>query len=494
MSALADPADMPKVYAAQEQDPEKHEKDGSVAHTGRPLSEEPTRDGEGALRPVVADAFAIKEGDEDAVDMKTLGWLKAGLVITCEAIALGTLSFPSTFKRLGMVGGFLANLLFVIIAYISCYVMVDFKLKYPYVMNVADAGEIMFGKWGSRIIGVGVIAKSIGLASSHILAGKIAISTFDSGANCAIGWAVLIAVVSAILSYQRHWSALTPMSVVSLTCIVTACIVTMVAAAKQDPARLVKNDVPVKWVSFNTDSGLVDVIGALTNVVFAYGQNMAVFSFLPEMKRPQDFKKSIILMQAIQLVIYSVVGGVIYSYGGQYTPSPALTMTPRTTAIISYAFALVTIIVSGIVAVNVGAKFAYVAFFRNSPMLTSRSWKAQGAWVAIVCSMYIIGFILAELIPFFNALLTIVSCLFSTWFVCGLGGLIWFHLYNPRLPENAGRGGWFSSPARCVMAAISLFLIIISCIITPLGLYSAIESIITGYRNGSYTHPFSCEA
>ncbi|BGP13483.1 hypothetical protein JCM10213v2_001403 [Rhodosporidiobolus nylandii] len=482
MSATAAPEQLPSIYARQEPESEKHEKDGQVSST-RPLAAEEGADG---LRPVVADAFAIKDG-EDVVDFKSLGWMKAGLVITCEAIALGTLSFPSTFKRLGMVGGFLANFFFVIIAYISCYVMVDFKLKYPYVMNVADAGQVMFGKWGGRIIAVGVVAKSIGLASSHILAGKIAISTFDNGANCAIGWAVLIAAVSAALSYQRQWSGLTYMSVASLTCILVACIVTMAAAGTQDLSHLEKNGVPPKWVSFNTDSGLVDVIGGLTNTVFAYGQNMAVFSFLPEMKRPEDFKKSIILMQAIQLVIYSIVGGVIYSYGGQYTPSPALTMTDRTTAIISYAFALVTIIVSGIVAVNVGAKFFYVQMFRDSPMLVSKSWKAQGAWIGIIVAMYAVGFVLAELIPFFNALLTIVSCLFSTWFVCGLGD-------NPRLPENQGRGGWFSSPGRCVMAAISLLLIIISCAITPLGLYSAIKSIIDGYRNGSYNHPFSCDA
>jgi hypothetical protein len=44
---------------------------------------------------------------------------------------------------------------------------------------------------------------------------------------------------------------------------------------------------------------------------------MAVFSFLPEMKKPEDFKKSVMLMQVTQLIIYSVVGGVLYSYGGQ---------------------------------------------------------------------------------------------------------------------------------------------------------------------------------
>ncbi|GAA5903552.1 hypothetical protein JCM6882_002982 [Rhodosporidiobolus microsporus] len=487
MSAFADPAHMPDIYARQEQDPEKNEKQGEVT-TMRPLGEEA---GEGGLRHVVADAFALKEG-EDGVDFKDMGWVKAGLIATCEAIALGTLSFPSNFQKLGMAGGLICNTAFVFIAYASAYLMVDFKMKYPYCMNVADAGEAIFGRWGARIFGVGIVAKSIGLASSHILAGKIAISTFDGGANCSIGWSLLVAAVSGILSYQRQWSGLTIMSICSLTCITTACIITMVGAATQDPSVLIKNDVPIKWVAFQTEANLETSVGAIASTIFAYGGNMAVFSFLPEMKKPEQFKKSIFIMQGTQLIFYSVVGAVLYSYGGQYTTSPALTMTHGAIRIVAYAFALVTIVVSGIVAVNVGAKYAYVTLFRGSPILTSRGWKAQGCWIGIIAGMWLIGWVLAELIPFFSQLLTIVSCLFSTWFVCGLGGIIWLHLYNPRLPENAGQGGYFSSPGRIAMFIFSIFLILISLAITPLGLYSAIKGIISGYSNGKFNHPFAC--
>lgn len=125
------------------------------------------------------------------------------------------------------------------------------------------------------------------------------------------------------MSYQRHWSALTPMSILSLTCIVAACIITMVSASKQDPANLIVNNVPIKWVSFNTNSTLSEVIGGITNTIFAYGGNMAVFSFLPEMKRPEDFKKSVALMQAVQLVIYSIVGAVLY----RSVPLPLIFLT-----------------------------------------------------------------------------------------------------------------------------------------------------------------------
>lgn len=98
---------------------------------------------------------------------------------------------------------------------------------------------------------------------------------------------------------------------------------------------------------------------------------MAVFSFCSEMKRPQDFKKSFIIVQGLGTLAYTVVGATIYAFGGQYVTSPALTMTTRPVKITAYAIALVTIMISGIIAVNVGAKYLYIIVFRRKDLLTS---------------------------------------------------------------------------------------------------------------------------
>lgn len=37
--------------------------------------------------------------------------------------------------------------------------MIDFKMKHMGVMHFGDAGGVMFGKWGRRIFGVGMILK-----------------------------------------------------------------------------------------------------------------------------------------------------------------------------------------------------------------------------------------------------------------------------------------------------------------------------------------------
>lgn len=152
------------------------------------------------------------------------------------------------------------------------------------------AGEVIFGKWGGRILGIGMVAKSVGLASSHVLAGKIAISVFDNSKHCSVIWAVVVAVIcrssllsressahtnaslgtAAGLSYSRKWSGLTWLSVLSLTCIFTASMITVVGVAVQDNSRLIKNDVPIHWEAFATENvSVMSVVGALLNTVFS---------------------------------------------------------------------------------------------------------------------------------------------------------------------------------------------------------------------------------
>lgn len=107
------------------------------------------------------DAFSSQrdEAGEDYLDFRTMGWFQAGLVSTAENIAIGLLSFPSVFLRLGVVGGMIATVGLGTLAYITAWIMVDFKLKYMGVMNIGDAGELMFGKLGRRWFGWGLVLK-----------------------------------------------------------------------------------------------------------------------------------------------------------------------------------------------------------------------------------------------------------------------------------------------------------------------------------------------
>lgn len=143
--------------------------------------------------------------DGDYVDFRTMGWFRAGLIATAEVsatwserservsfscawlvarrylvsfttpprplthpqnIALGILSFPSVFQRLGLAGGIITTLGLGTVAFLTAWIMVDFKVRHMGVMHFGDAGGVVFGKWGARIFGWGMVLK-VGVAELH---------------------------------------------------------------------------------------------------------------------------------------------------------------------------------------------------------------------------------------------------------------------------------------------------------------------------------------
>lgn len=434
-----------------------------------------------------------EDGAEDFINFRTMGWFAAGLVSTAENLALGLLSFPSIFERLGMVGAIIATLSLGIMAYGTAWILVDLKVKYMGVMNFGDAGDLMFGKWGRRIFGWGLVLKAMGLAGSHTLAGEEALRSLSSNATCGVVWGVVVIVVSIIMSYSREWGKLSAMSFLSVFCVLTASLITIIATGVQPDSILVKNAVPIEWHAFPKNPSFPKIIGALCNIVFAYGGNMAVFTFCSEMRDPREFKKSFLMVQGLGTTAYIVVGATIYAFGGQYVTSPAFTMTTHTVTIIAYAFAFVTIMISGVLAVNVGAKYVYVSSLRNSPLLTSGGWRAHGIWIAIVSMHWVVGFIVSQLVPFFNQLLTIVSAIFTVWLTYGFVGIIWFWDRCPWFAGYVNDGELRKmDKLKWALGVCAVLSLIVSVAMTPLGLYSAAVGIRDGYANGVYKRPFAC--
>lgn len=95
------------------------------------------------------------------------------------------------------------------------YVIGQFKWKYPHISNMADAGEVLAGKFGRELLGIGQMLFLVFVMASHLLTFTIAMNTITNHGTCSIVFGVVGMVVSFILSLPR---TLAKMSWLSLAC------------------------------------------------------------------------------------------------------------------------------------------------------------------------------------------------------------------------------------------------------------------------------------
>ncbi|WVR04217.1 hypothetical protein IAU60_001217 [Kwoniella sp. DSM 27419] len=183
------------------------------------------------------------------------------------------------------------------------------------------------------------------------------------------------------------------------------------------------------------------------------------------MKRPQDFPKALAALTGLQLILFTITAAVGYYYTGQYATAPIIGSLAEPWAKKSaFAFVLIPTVIIGAIYSNVASKFLFKRFLGNTRHAHSHSVVGWGTWIAIDIFIWVIGFVLGNVIPSMGDFLGIMSSAFDSFY----GFIFWAVAYY-----HMNRGRLWSSPK---MKAYTVLNIIIFC----LGLA------------GSVRAPFSC--
>lgn len=156
------------------------------------------------------------------------------------------------------------------------------------------------------------------------------------------------------------------------------------------------------------------------------------------------------MLQVTDTSLYVVTAVVIYRYAGADVESPALSSAGKLMSRIAYGLAIPTVrypglrltlllileqvIIAGVIFGHVAAKYVYVRIWRGSSRMHEKSFVSIGSWVAINLTGWIIAWVIAESIPVFNDLLSLIvrsssdcahfantyiqSALFGSWISC----------------------------------------------------------------------------
>ncbi|OJJ01985.1 hypothetical protein ASPVEDRAFT_83505 [Aspergillus versicolor CBS 583.65] len=418
------------------------------------------------------------EGDQH---FHRLGWKRLTIVLIVQSIALGTLSIPSAFAKLGMVAGIILTVSFGLLAIYSSYIIGLVKLKYPRLPHYVDFGRLLIGDIGDKIFAVAFIALMTLTVGSHCLTGKLALATITGSSVCALLFSVVSAVVLFALAVPPSFAEISILGYVDFASILVAVVITMIATdAQQAPSS------SASWSLWaKPDLTLSEAFVSISNIVFAYSFAPAQPSFMDEMHTPRDFTKSISALAITQITIYTVAGAVIYVFVGQDVESPALLSAGPLWAKIAFGLALPVIFISGSINTTVACRFIHGRFYQDSVVRYVNTAKGWISWLAVVALVTIIAWIVAEAIPFFSSLLAIVGCLLTSGFALYVPPIMWYVLLR--------EGEWFEKH-NIWHAIFNLVLFVVGIVVLGCGLYASITGIISEFRSGAISRPFSCSA
>ncbi|KAH1990499.1 hypothetical protein KXV33_007732 [Aspergillus fumigatus] len=403
-------------------------------------------------KPKYQDAFGDEEYAE--VKYKTLSWWQCGFLMVAETVSLGILSLPAVVAALGLVPAIILLVALGLMSTYTGYTIGQFKWAYPHIHSMGDAGEVIMGRFGRELFGTGQLLLVVFIMASHILTFTVAMNSITDHGTCSIVFGVVGSVISFVLCLPRTLAKVSFLSVASFISVFSAVLIVMIAVGVQRP-----------WhggLNATVDTNLYKAFLAVCNIVFSFSGHVAFFGFMAELRNPRDYPKSLFLLQGIDTCLYIIAAVVIYCYAGDDVTSPALGSASTIVKKVAYGIALPTIIIGGVVNGHVACKYIYVRMWRHSDRMHKRDLVATGSWVLIGLATWIVAWIIAEAIPVFNNLLSLVASLFASWFTYGFSALFWLYL-------NKGR--FFSTPMKTALTILNVVIMGVACCICGLGLY-----------------------
>jgi len=338
----------------------------------------------------------------------------------------------------------------------------------------------------------------------------------SNGAMCTVGFSAIWAVLSWVCSLPRTFDTLSKIATLSafftFISVLLAAIFAGIEAHPEGyntggPKGLLVGE-PIVLVIPAAGTGFVSGMNAFLNISYTFIGQITIPSFIAEMKEPKDFPKALWAVTICEIIVFGLVGAVVYAYTGtQYNTAPAFGSLGNVIyKKVSFSFMIPTLIFLGVLYASVSARFIFFRIFEGTRHKGNHTVLGWSVWAGILAVTWIVAFIVAEVIPFFSDLLSLMSSLFDSFF----GFIFWGTAYIRMRQADYG-DAWLSGRGLRGIAGLALNIIIIliglfmltggtyvSCfpskqIYMSNVLQATCQSIVDNYAAGLVGGVFSCK-
>jgi len=301
-----------------------------------------------------------------------------------------------------------------------------------------------------------------------------------------------MAVISWICSMPRTFDTLSKLATLSaFFTFVSVLLAAIFAAVEAEPAGYDPSKPIDVLVIPAAGTSFVAGMNAFMNISYTFVGQITIPSFIAEMKEPKDFPKALWAVTIAEVILFSLVGGIVYGYTGTtYNTAPAFgSLGNETYKIVSFSFMIPTLIFLGVLYASVSARFLFFRIFAGTHHLGNNTAVGWITWAALLACTWVLAFIIAEVIPFFSDLLSLMSSLFDSFF----GFIFWGVAYIRMRRADYGSGYITSRGIRSIAGFVfNVVLILIGLLFLTAGTYASVESIIQGYQSSNFGGAFSC--
>jgi hypothetical protein len=275
-----------------------------------------------------------------------------------------------------------------------------------------------------------------------------------NGGMCTVGFSAIMAVICFVCSLPRTFDTLSKLATLSaFFTFISVLLAAIFAGIEQHPynynagvgvtkgPKVGMVGEPTVLVVATAGTTFVSGMSAFLNISYTFIGQITIPSFIAEMKNPNDFPKALWVVTIAEIILFSLVGSVVYAYTGtQYNTAPAFgSLGNELFKKVSFTFMIPTLIFLGVLYASVSARFVFFRLFEGTRHKGNHTAVGWASWAGILAATWIVAFVIAEVIPFFSDLLSLMSSLFDSFF-----GFIFWGVAYMRMRKADYGAGWIS--------------------------------------------------
>ncbi|KAK4702958.1 hypothetical protein P7C70_g3266, partial [Phenoliferia sp. Uapishka_3] len=412
--------------------------------------------------------------DDKGPNFTNMGWKGASVVQAKAQIGLGVLGIPQVMATLGLVPAILLIFLVAIMSTSAMFIIGKFKLRHPNVHSISDVGMLWWGPIGREGLGFVYLLYMVMSAGSGLLSISIAFNAMSQHAICTVIFVVVSTIIVALLSSIQTLEKVAILGWTGLISVIVAIVTLTVAVGIDGPSGAPPGaDLGIQNVGSPTFAQASSAVGT---IVFAFGATPAFFNVVAEMRNPKDYWKSALVGQILATTLYIIIGSVVYEFAGNYVASPALGTAGPLLVRICYGLAFPSLVASSTLFTHFSAKYIFVRILRGSRHISANTPIHWISWIGSVLAAAISAFLIADGIPVFNGLISLVGSLLGAPIGLMVMGGMWL---SDNLPLRHGPEAKTWTYRLCGIWA--MYLIVGGAFITVAGSYGAISGIVDDY-------------